>query len=270
MATTSQAFEHLLQRVSELGVPYGREDSFKMAPGRMLQNRVLIGIQSTHLRASAFFDIASELGMPGDCPALLLPQMAQANALFFGIEDRPGGSVCKVYLEFWDRVRQQVRRTGAKTPLLLHMGVKWDSALAGRHELARYMCYPLLSNQDILRRMAAVYPHNKLTLAGEAALGMVCQGVKRNPTASLLYLEASEGGNPRCSFDVNLYKTGMRVADAGPELRLAAGHLGISPEAIEAQLQRLGSCPLGHLSGGTDRHGDEFLSVYGEIQALPA
>jgi len=44
--------------------------------------------------------------------------------------------------------------------------------------------------------------------------------------------------------------------------------IGIAAEAIDAQLQRLGHCPLGHLSAGTDRHGGEFLSVYGEIRPL--
>lgn len=266
----SQPFQRLLQRVSELGVPYGREDSFKMTHGRMVQNRVLIGIESSNLPTATFFAIAAELGLPADCQALLLPQMGWANALFFGVEDGAGGSVCKVYLEFWDRVRQEVRRTGAKTPLLLHLGVKWDSAQPGRHELARYICYPLLPVRDVLRRMAGVYPQNMPSGAGDAALGIVRQGLKRNPAASFLYLEASESGNPRRSFDVNLYKTGMRVADAAPELRLAAGHLSIAPEVMETQLQRLGRCPLGHLSGGTDRHGGEFLSVYGEIQPLSA
>lgn len=94
------------------------------------------------------------------------------------------------------------------------------------------------------------------------------KGHRQNPAASFLYLDVSESDNPRCSFDVNLYKTGLRVADAAPELRRAAAHFDLAAEVIDTQLQRLGPRPLGHLSGGMDRHGVEFLSVYGEIQPL--
>lgn len=264
----SPAVQRLLQRVNDLGVPYGREDSFKMTRQRMIQDRLLIGIQASCLPSQTFFELAIELGMPTDCLALLSPHTAQANALFFGVEDRAEGSLYKVYFEFWDQVRDEVQRTGAQAPLLLHLGIKWDSARPGRHELANYTCYPLLNVRHVLRRMAAVYPQNGLPSSREAALGVVHRGLKHNPAASFLYLEVSESNNPRCSFDVNLYKTGMRVADAAPELCKAAGHFGIAAAAMEAQLQRLGHCPLGHLSGGTDRHGGEFLSVYGEIQPL--
>lgn len=264
----SAPYRQLLQRINGLGVPYGREDSFKLTRQQLIPDRVLIGIQRASLPVPVMFAIASELGMPAACEAVLAPHLAQANVVLFGIEDRAGGSVCKLYLEFWDQVRREVRQTGAQTPLLLHLGVKWDSARPGQHEVARYTCYPLLPVRDILRRMAMVYPRDGSPSTSEAALGIVRQGVKRNPAASFLYLEVGESDNPRCSFDVNLYKTGLSVADAAPELRQAAGHFGIAAEAIDAQLQRLGHCPLGHLSAGTDRHGGEFLSVYGEIRPL--
>ena len=268
VAPGSAFYQHLLRRIHGLGLPYGREDSFKLSQRQIIQDRVLIGINRADLPAQAMFEIAHELGMPGPCRELLAPHTPQANVVLFGIEDRADGSVCKLYLEFWDQVKQEVRRTGARTPLLLHLGVKWDSARPGQHEVARYTCYPLLPVRDILRRMAMVYPRDGSPSTSEAALGIVRQGVKRNPAASFLYLEVGESDNPRCSFDVNLYKTGLSVADAAPELRQAAGHFGIAAEAIDAQLQRLGHCPLGHLSAGTDRHGGEFLSVYGEIRPL--
>lgn len=260
----------LLRRIAELGLPYGREDAFKMTRQRMLQDRVLIGIQATALPARTFFDIALELGMPADCVGLLAPRMAQANALFFGIEDRADGSVCKVYLEFWEQVRAEVLRTGARTPLPLHLGVKWDTTRPGRHELAHYTCHPLLNTQEVLQRMAAVYPQGGAPRARDPALAIVRKGIQRQPAATFLYLEVSESDNPRRSFDVNLYKTGLRVADVAPELRQAAAQFELAPEVIERPLQRLDPCALGHVAGGTDRHGVEFLSIYGEIQELPA
>lgn len=238
-----------------------------MGPQQLIQDRVLIGISISDISPETFLDIAFELGMPADCRELLSPRMPQANAVFFGIEDRPDGSVCKVYLEFWDQVRHEVRR-GIVTPMLLHFGVKWDTAQPGRHEVAHYTCYPLLTLREILRRIVLLYPEEGVDSACDVALNIMRLGAKRNPAASFLYLESSERDNPRCSFDVNLYKSGLCISDVSPELRQAARHFGIPGEELEVQFQRLGHCPLGHLSGGTDRHGREFLSVYGETMRL--
>lgn len=221
-ATGSALYQHLLRRIQGLGLCYGREDSFKLSHRQIIQNRVLIGINRADLPSQTMFEIAHELGMPQPCRELLAPHTQQANVVLFGIEDRADGSVCKLYLEFWDQVKQEVRRTGARTPLLLHLGVKWDSAHPGQHALARYTCHPLLSAQEAMQRMAGVYPPDQAAHGREAALAIVRQGVKRNRAASLLYLEVSEGDNPRCSFDINLYKTGLLIGDAAAELRQAA------------------------------------------------
>lgn len=272
MSTTdcqpSELYRHLLRRIDELGVPYGRENSFKLTHQRMIQDRLLIGIKTSHLAPTTFFDIAFELGMPLHCRAELLPHMVDTNAVFFGIEDRAEGSVCKAYFEFWDKVRHQVRLTGSNAPLLLHLGVKWDTARPGHYEVARYICHPLLSPRDIMRRMTHIYPSSDQPSTSQAALNIVRQGLKHNPAATFLYLEANESDNPRHSFDVNLYQTGLRLADIAHELHHAATQFNIDCEAVDAQLMQLESCPLGHLSGGIDRYGREFLSVYGEIQAF--
>jgi hypothetical protein len=257
-------FHRLLQRLKALGIAYGREDSFKLAHRQLFQDRVLIGIDIALMPAAALFDIAYDLGMPAECQPLLEAHLPQANLVLYGVEDRPEGSVCKVYLEFWEQVRRDVLRTGEITPRLLHLGVKWQTTRPGRFEVARYTCFPRLSAADALRRMADLYPPVSTGNSSDAALAIVRRSLQRRPDASLLYLEVSEGDNPRRSFDINLYKTGLRVADAAPELRQAARQFGVGEQAIEEQLQKLGPCLLGHLSGGTDRYGAEFLSVYAE------
>ncbi len=80
----------------------------------------------------------------------------------------------------------------------------------------------------------------------------------------MLYLEVSEHGNPRSSFDIKLYKSGMLVADAAAQLLQAGAFFDVPPQLVDEQLQLLGPCPLGHLSSGLDRHGQPFLSVYAE------
>lgn len=257
----------LLHAIGALGLEYGREDAFKMVPGRLIADRLLVGVQARTASAADLLQVAELLGMPGAARDVLLPRWQQANAVFFGTEESEGLCVGKMYLEFWDQVRRDVL-AGARDPQLLHFGVKWTQARPGQFEQARYLCHPLLSARDVLRRMALAYSGN-VPKTLEPARAIIRHGYRRAPDAAFLYVEVSEQGNPRCSFDINLYKGGLRVAHAATELRAAAASFGIEPAAIETQLQRLAACPLGHLSGGLDRHGQEFLSVYAEIQPLP-
>ena len=72
------------------------------------------------------------------------------------------------------------------------------------------------------------------------------------------------------SWDVNLYKTGLLVSDAAPELEAIGRHFGVDAGALSAALAPMQDRLLGHLSGGIDRHGEEFVSVYAELRAMPS
>lgn len=259
----SNFFEACISSLNEMDVVYGREDAFKLLPEQLISGRILIGVDAGGYPAPDMLRLAASLGMPEHCLAPLLPHCATANAVFIGIEQSDGGALLKVYLEFWDVVRATVASTGARAPQLLHLGVKWDSARPHRHAVARYVCYPMLGVRDILRRVAACYLDPASALCALAQT-IIRQAAHREPQASLLYLEASEDGNPRSSFDINLYKAGMQVADVSVALAAAVAALRIPAAALDAQLDVLGTCPLGHLSSGIDRHGQEFISVYAE------
>ncbi len=245
-------------------VPYGREDSFKLCQRRMIAGRVLIGVESSSLAVGSALDLASDLGMPAACHQVLFPHIRDANAVFFGFENLGDSWVCKVYLEFWDQVRRAALGAGSPGPQLLHLGAKWDTARPDHHEVARYDCHPLLHLRAILRRVQACYGTQGVPILCELAQSILRTAAQRKPDASMLYLEVSEQGNPRSSFDIKLYKSGMLVADAAAQLRQAGAFFDVPPQLVDEQLQLLGPCPLGHLSSGLDRHGQPFLSVYAE------
>ena len=262
------AWQDLMQRVAVAGWPHGREQSFKMAEGQLLRDRLLLGVQRSAMLPSRLWALARELGMPAAGEELLAQHWERANAVFLATEESGTARMYKVYLEFWDEARRAVRG-GARSPQLLHLGVKWSSARPGHHEEARYLVHPLLGLRDIQRRMGDCYPAQAPAAGLELARAIVRRAARREPHASFLYLEASEAGNPRRSFDINLYKSGLRVGEAAAELRSLALHFGIAPAEIEEQLRQLGELALGHISGGCDRRGAEFLSVYAEIAPLP-
>lgn len=265
---STPAWRQLLARIEAAGVPYGREQSFKLLPGALLADRLLVGVPTSALSRHATVAMGAELGMPEAAQHMVTERFSEANAVFFATEEIGVHRVFKLYLEFWEVVRRRVR-AGDASPQLLHLGFKWDSARPGHFEEAQYTCVPLLNTHDVLQRMRAVVPAETPAAAVGIAQDVVRLAARVRPQAPFLYLEVSETGNPRRSFDVNLYKSGLAVADAAAQLRAAATHFEVAGERFEAVLAGMQQMPLGHIAAGCDRRGGEFFSVYAEVAPLP-
>lgn len=261
---------HFLESLIEAEcVRYGREDSFKMSLGGLLTNRFLLGIPLQETSPARVMHLCNALGMPQGCQASFRDHLGDANLIFFGLEDDGERGVYKAYLEFWDSVRQQVWRTGSKDPLLLNLGFKWRADSGGSDvRVARYTCFPLLSVSDILDRLQQIYADGCAQAAHAGASGIIRRAAAANPSASFLYVEVGEEGNPRKSFDVNLYKANLQMGDIHPFLSDLARHFRIPTETIEPWLKRIAAHPLGHLSGGLDKDGRDFITTYYETRAL--
>lgn len=261
--------QYLVSLIEAEGVRYGREDSFKLSPAGLLTNRFLLGIPLQEFSPARVLHLCGVLGMPQRSQATALDHLGNANLVFFGLEDDGKRGVYKVYLEFWDSVRRQVRSTGGTDPLLLNLGFKWRAGGDGSDvRVARYTCFPLLSVYDILGRLQQIHADGCSPVVYAGASGIIQHAAAANPSASFLYVEASEEGNPRRSFDVNLYKANLSVGDVRPILADVARHFRILPETFEPWLQRIAGRTLGHISGGLDKDGRDFMTTYYETRAL--
>lgn len=262
------ALARLLGEVAALGVPHGIEDSLKFsARDGLVAQRLLVGVRCADLPWPAAEALLTRLGLPAAHRGGLQAAYDQANALGLAVEDRGHGTVWKVYLEFWDAVRAALRAGTARTPQRMHLGLKWTEGPDPRVDEAHYTCHPLLAHDEILARLTALY--GTLDTPGRRATRRLVKACARQaPRAPLIYLEAAEAGNPRRSFDLNFYRTGLVMADARTELQTAGEAMGIAADALAQALDPLGPARLGHLSGGVDRHGHDFLSVYAERQPL--
>jgi len=250
-------------------VRHGREDSFKMSRGGLLTNRFLLGIPLQEISPARVMHLCNALGMPRSCQASFQGHLGDANLIFFGLEDDGKRAFYKAYLEFWDLVRQYVLRTGSTSPQLLNLGFKWRADSGGSDvRIARYTCFPLLSVSDILGRVQLIYADGSAPAAHTGASGIIRRAAAANPSASFLYVEVSEEGNPRKSFDVNLYKANLQVGDIHPFLSDLARHFCIPTETFEPWLNGIAVRPLGHLSGGLDKDGRDFITTYYETRAL--
>lgn len=259
----------LLQVIAQRGVAHGIEDSLKFSVrDGLVARRLLVGVRSADLPWAGFLSLVEELGLPAGHAASLQSAFARSSALGLAVEDRGARTLWKVYLEFWDEVRAAVRTSGSREPRLMHLGLKWEEGPAQRLERAHYTCHPLLTHHDILARLKALYGEDQTMPGYTAARRIVKACAARWPTMPLIYLEAGEEGNPRRSFDINCYRTELRLPDVLLPLQSAGEGLGIDAEAVADALAGLGDARLGHLSGGIDRHGGEFLSLYVERQPL--
>ena len=262
---SQQEFELLIRR---LGVAYGREDSFKLTCPHVLADRTLLGMRTTGLSCADVLATCRSLEMPAQYEETIETNYGDANVVLFGLEPRGSSCTVKVYLEFWDVVRRRVRETGSRTPLLLNLGVKWEPGHPLQHGLARYTCFPLLSVGDAIGRIGVLLANSSREMVS-AGLGLIRQAAQRVPGAAFVYLECEEAGNPRRSYDINLYQSGLRLADGQAFIDRACAHLGCPPATVWERSGPRADQRLGHLSGGIGRDGREFMTVYYEIEPLP-
>jgi hypothetical protein len=255
--------------VAGLGIGFGFEKSFKLSAGGVRADRLILGVTRSLADPQALMEACRGLGMPGVQLAQFAERLPEANTVGFGFEGGERGGAYKVYLEFWDRLRARVRRDPRDvSPATLFLGFKWQVADNSRSSLATYTCHPLLSVQGIERRLRQLYQGHGGDPSLHTALEIVGIAARHVPEDSFVYVEATEEGNPRKSFDLNLYKAGLRVGDLRPVLSSLADRYAIAREEFERIEAQTAERPFGHLSGGLGRDGSDFLTVYYELEGL--
>lgn len=236
----------------------GYEKSFKMSAGRLLGNRFLVGIPAAQMAAPKLFAICDELEMPGDFLLRLQNELGGADTIHFGFEESQGSGLFKLYLEYWNRLNR-ARAAGAES-VLLHRAFKWDALDRSRRTVADYRCFLRLSREQTLQRIAAIYRDD-----AHPAFGLARQLVSlaaARTSEKLMYLEVSEEGNPRASFDLNFHAAEFKLRELEMQLTAMSRHYALPAEQFAALWRGIAERTLGHLSGGLSRDGRDFMTIY--------
>jgi len=242
----------------------GCERSVRLIAGELLDDRFLLSFPKRAFGSdpdAAIARLAAGLSMPAAFAGPLTRLLPAADILHLGYEGTPKGTVYKLYLEFAAAFRAglaggQVRNE----PLLLHHAFKWDPAEPHRHAVALYKALPCRGRADMERGLAL--------LAGEAAaartLGQALleRALRTAAADDLLLMAVEEPGNPRRSFDLNLYPAGIALTAAMPLVEATLKSLAISRSATRRGLDRFGDATLGHVAGGQGRGGEDFATIY--------
>ena len=96
----------------------------------------------------------------------------------------------------------------------------------------------------------------------EIVEGILNLGTGKVGPEAFLYFEAEEGYNPRTSFDINMYSAKLQVNELYPLLLDMAGYFSIPLDRFNHFYEAVNDFRFGHLTGGKDREGRDFFTVY--------
>jgi hypothetical protein len=259
--------------LGELEAVYGLERSFKATEKTLLTNRFLVTMSREEIRTQArerLLDICSRIRMPEEFLDRYKEHLSFAKYIHFGFEENEGGSLYKAYLEFppnWES--EFLNRPAGADAFTLYLGFKWDASSSGKRALSRYTCYPLIPPEQMMKRLADLYEGDMAKESLVIAKGFLETALGQTGYDQILYLEVSEDNNPRRSFDINMYRAKLRLEDLHPLLLQMCLHFSITPERFRALYDPVKFKRFGHLSGGIDREGKEFLTVYYGVEEYP-
>lgn len=263
---SAEKAQELIRTMSELNVEIAIERSFKAYKRQLLDKRFLMGINCKDLEDRSegrLTTICQAIGMPQNLLKSFMKYRPDANHIYFGFENNEKAALYKVYLEFRDRIEEEIRgRDTGSESFLLHLGFKWDIEDSTRQATTRYEWFPSLPVPDILPRLRKImdpYRHGDLL---EISEGIVTQASERISCNDIQYLEVTEESNPRKSFDINIYKAKFQLEELYPFLLKTMQHYSIPFEKFRPMYERIKMKRFGHLAGGVDREGRDFLTVY--------
>jgi Protein of unknown function (DUF3467) len=246
----------LLGLVRDLGVPHGFEYSFKMCEGLLLADRFLITMTKASLGKDyrrRVIELCTKLRAPASFLEAMDGSISEAHMLHFGFEASETGGMHKVYLEF--------PLSALTEPTLLHTSYKWDPLRSESHTIGAYVRYPLLSYEETTERVRDLLAGCRKPGAFEIADEFLRLAMPRLKN-SFHYLEVTEEGTPRRSFDVNLYSASLTMGDIRPLLLRLAARYSLSIEEFSARLDTVEKTRFGHLTGGIDREGRDFFTIH--------
>jgi tryptophan halogenase len=252
--------------VKDLNVPFGFERSVKIMEKTLLPERFLIGVESKGMspeQQENVLDICRHIDMPEDYLEHFREELPQADVVLFGFEKNEKQRFYKVYLEYTERIRDAFDEKAAiPHPVLINTGFKWDVSNNARKVLTYYNCFPTLVLKEMAARAAGVFHGPPGTSPYRIVEDILDLAANRAGPSDFLYIEATEDENPRQSFDINVYQSGLRIAELYPRLLDIIKYFEVSSESFYRTYEVAKTMFLGHVAGGVDREGRDFLTIY--------
>jgi tryptophan halogenase len=257
--------DDLIALVDQLDAPYGLERSVKIAPRQLLDDRCLMSIHRSALGerpADRLAEICRAMAIPAGFAAELAAALDGADIVHFGHEGGASATVRKIYFEYAARTRRAMQ---AGDPVLVHLAYKWTLQRPDHVAVTRYSWVPCRSRQDIEARLRALLAEAPRAL--RSALRLVSRVARPTGAGPVMMMEVEEAGNPRRSCDLNVYDAELRLAEISDLIAATLEDFAVPESRVRAVFDRAADVALGHLSAGTGRDGQEFVTIYYGIEA---
>jgi hypothetical protein len=262
----------LFDEIAALGVDYGFERSVKFFQGGINPNRGLLTLHSKAFgtrRLDRLLRILGKLHAPKYVIAEIAEGLEAADLVHFGCEYEKDGWRFKVYLEFASKFREACAvNPPPSDEVLAYLAYKWKPAANDLPIITRYFGHSELDAKAIRSRIIQAFTTRTGRRIAHLIEEIVETALGQTPAEGLMYMSVREDGNQRVSFDLNFYRTGLRVFDTLEPLEEVAEHLAIPESQWLAFEKRNQDSRLGHLSGGVGRDGLEFLTVYFGVRGI--
>ncbi len=261
-----EKYTALFRLIKELNVEIGLEYSFKILEKSLLKNRFLLGVNKRLIEDHAeerIIHICRQLDMPQPLLETFRQCLFDANYVHFGFEENENTCLYKAYVEFWESISEKIRLSkNFSRPFLLHLGFKWDAFDNDRKSVTRYNWYPWLPSHEILDRVSYILEPERGAAARQAAEQLISLALARIPDRDILYLEVTDDGNPRRSFDINVYRANLQVAEVYPMLSMLCRRHSLPFDTFHSLYNEIKMKRFGHLAAGVDRDGESFFTAY--------
>ena len=254
----------LIAFVSRLGGRRGVERSVKVSRGQVLADRCLASIELATLGdapLARLVELARELEMPQDFIDALPEVIKGADNLHFGFEGAPEGDVRKVYLEYASSARRAMV-SALPESTLVHVAFKWSPGRPSSRAIARYTRNPCATLAEIQARIGEIAPPAAAPIAFSLVQKILARMTFLEHARDLMVLAVEESGNPRRSFDLNLYEARLRLAHINDLLVATLREYGAPIDAGRQIFEANADAWAGHVAGGVGRSGDEFATIY--------
>ena len=232
----------------------------------MLRDRFLLGFKRNTIRQKPnerILNICRQIDMPENFLATFQENLPEANIILFGFEGDDRKRLYKAYLEFGGRISEIAKKHSSEPkPFVIHRGFKWDASDNSQKTMTTYTFFPLFHVEHMLERISHVFYGHKHSSPFEIAEGLVNLAASRVEPGEFLYFEAKEENNPRISFDINLYRSNLLMKEIYPFLMEIKEYYSIPSEEFHNLYEAVKTQIFGHLTGGIDREGRDFLTVY--------
>lgn len=247
-------------------LPFLFERSFRLSAGTVETRRGLLSIpvsvlQEHNVPAAEVLQICQAMSSPESHQSSIARFLPSAGCVHFGFEAANTAKIGKCYLELPSSTASQ----------LVFLGFKWsldDDRLA---VVSRYRALPISDQPALQTQLLQQIPSAGRVAARELIETCVPGRLTRQQLGELRLLEVSEEGSPRRSLDLNVYERQLTLRDIAEPTTVFAGGFedNTATEAAEMATRRLtdwltlhADSHLGHISLGTDRQGQPFLTLY--------